>query len=65
MNLLSNASFLTCLFLASGTETVAVSHEDGSYRLYGYKWFTSASDADMSLTLARIQDEGGQVVDVR
>ncbi|XP_065830390.1 acyl-CoA dehydrogenase family member 11-like [Oscarella lobularis] len=49
--------------VASGTETVAVSHEDGSYRLYGYKWFTSASDADMSLTLARIQDEGGQVVD--
>ena len=26
-------------------------------RLYGYKWFSSATDSDMSLTLARL--EGG------
>ena len=26
------------------------------YRLYGYKFFSSATDADVSLTLARIVD---------
>ena len=29
---------------------------DGSYSLYGYKWFSSATDSDMSLTLARVVD---------
>lgn len=33
---------------------------DGTYKLYGYKWFSSATDADMSLTLARIADSEGQ-----
>eukprot|EP00118_Oscarella_pearsei_P006616 m.30174 g.30174 ORF g.30174 m.30174 type:complete len:587 (+) comp31309_c0_seq4:66-1826(+) len=47
--------------VALGTETVAVPQADGSYCLFGYKWFTSASDADMSIALARIQDETGQV----
>lgn len=34
------------------SETVAV-EEDGTYRLYGRKWFTSATTSQMALTLAR------------
>ncbi|XP_026178558.1 acyl-CoA dehydrogenase family member 11 [Mastacembelus armatus] len=45
--------------VATGTETVAVSQTDGSYKLHGFKWFTSATDADMTLTLARVQDRTG------
>uniref|UniRef100_A0A7N6AFI2 Acyl-CoA dehydrogenase family, member 11 n=1 Tax=Anabas testudineus TaxID=64144 RepID=A0A7N6AFI2_ANATE len=45
--------------VATGTETVAVPQTDGSYRLHGFKWFTSATDADMTLTLARVQDQTG------
>ncbi|XP_071755880.1 acyl-CoA dehydrogenase family member 11 [Centroberyx gerrardi] len=45
--------------VASGTETVAVPQGDGSYKLHGFKWFTSATDADMTLTLARVQDREG------
>lgn len=45
--------------VASGTETVAVPQADGSYKLHGFKWFTSATDADMTLTLARAQDGTG------
>ncbi|CAL8130588.1 unnamed protein product [Orchesella dallaii] len=45
--------------VANGTETVAVKQSDGSFNLYGYKWFSSATDADISLTLARIVDEEG------
>jgi alkylation response protein AidB-like acyl-CoA dehydrogenase len=33
---------------------LAVKTEDGSYRLYGYKWFTSATDSNMALTLGKI-----------
>jgi hypothetical protein len=29
---------------------------DGSYNLHGYKWFSSATDSDMALTLARVVD---------
>ena len=47
-----------------GTDTVAVPQEDGSYRLYGYKWFTSATDADIAFTLARVQDPQGLVTPV-
>ncbi|TNE45138.1 MAG: acyl-CoA dehydrogenase [Deltaproteobacteria bacterium] len=35
------------------TETVAKQDEDGTWRLYGRKWFTSAVTAQMALTLAR------------
>jgi alkylation response protein AidB-like acyl-CoA dehydrogenase len=35
------------------TETVARPEGDGRYRLYGTKWFTSATTAQMALTLAR------------
>jgi alkylation response protein AidB-like acyl-CoA dehydrogenase len=35
------------------SETRAVRTEDGTYRLYGTKWFTSAATSEMALTLAR------------
>ncbi|NXD70769.1 ACD11 dehydrogenase, partial [Eolophus roseicapillus] len=47
--------------VANGTETVARKQPDGTYRLYGFKWFTSAADSDVTLTLARIVDAAGQV----
>ncbi|KAL8559901.1 hypothetical protein ACOMHN_016947 [Nucella lapillus] len=49
--------------VARGTETVAVEQTDGSYRLYGYKWFSSATDADMTFTLARVVDKQGHTVE--
>ncbi|XP_061624137.1 acyl-CoA dehydrogenase family member 11-like isoform X2 [Phyllopteryx taeniolatus] len=45
--------------VAGGTETMAVLQTDGWYKLYGFKWFTSATDADMTLTLARVRDRTG------
>ena len=44
--------------VASGTETFAVPIDDkpGYYGLHGYKWFSSATDSDVSLALARIVD---------
>ena len=54
---------IVLLFVANGTEIVAVPQEDGTYRLHGYKWFdSSATDADMSLTLARVQNPDGSTV---
>ncbi|KAK2523064.1 acyl-CoA dehydrogenase family member 11 [Columba guinea] len=47
--------------VANGTETVARKQADGTYRLYGFKWFTSAADSDMALTLARVVDAEGCV----
>ena len=38
----------------SGTSAVA-RLEDGQYRLYGTKWFTSATTAPMAMTLARLE----------
>ncbi len=35
------------------SETVAKRNDDGSYALYGTKWFTSAITSEMTLTLAR------------
>ncbi|XP_031419468.1 acyl-CoA dehydrogenase family member 11-like [Clupea harengus] len=46
--------------VASGTETVAWPQADGTHKLQGFKWFTSATDADMTLTLARIPDKDGR-----
>ena len=43
--------FPVCVWPANGCETVAVAQEDGTYKLYGYKWFSSATDSDMTLTL--------------
>jgi len=48
--------------VAGGTETLAYEQPDGSYKLYGYKWFSSATDADITLTLARVVDKHGNVV---
>ena len=44
--------------LANTTETVAFPYKekDGKYHLYGYKYFCSAADSDLSLVLARILD---------
>ncbi|KAM4051391.1 acyl-CoA dehydrogenase family member 11-like [Anomaloglossus baeobatrachus] len=48
--------------VAHGTETVAHAQGDGTYKLYGYKWFTSATDADMTLTLGRSIDAQGHII---
>ncbi|XP_039628215.1 acyl-CoA dehydrogenase family member 11-like isoform X2 [Polypterus senegalus] len=45
--------------VAGGTETVAKAQPDGTYRLYGYKWFTSSTNSEMSLTLGRVVDSQG------
>ncbi|KAG8455626.1 hypothetical protein GDO86_001724 [Hymenochirus boettgeri] len=47
--------------VAAGTETMAQRQKDGTYILHGYKWFTSATDSDMSLTLARVVDSQGRL----
>ena len=52
-----------CSF-SPATDTVAVRQADGSFKLHGYKWFTSATDANMAFTLARIQDTQGLVTPV-
>lgn len=46
----------------SGTSTVA-RIENGSYRLFGTKWFTSATDSQLAVTLARDEspDAGGRL----
>ncbi|XP_012819170.1 novel acyl-CoA-dehydrogenase protein isoform X1 [Xenopus tropicalis] len=48
--------------VAGGTETIAHRQDDGTYRLRGYKWFTSATDSNMSLTLGRVVDNHGNTV---
>lgn len=40
----------------SGTQTVAKKDGNG-YKLYGVKWFTSATTSQMAMTLAKIEDE--------
>jgi alkylation response protein AidB-like acyl-CoA dehydrogenase len=50
-------------FTGKGTATLALPSTDGQYDLYGYKWFTSATDSDMALTLARDTDASGQPLD--
>lgn len=37
----------------SKTETIARQDDNGQWRLYGRKWFTSAATSEMTLTLAR------------
>ena len=49
---------------AQATETFAMpqSKQDPfAYKLYGYKWFSSATDSDMTITLARVLDENKNV----
>ncbi|AUN98922.1 acyl-CoA dehydrogenase [Bacteriovorax stolpii] len=45
----------------SNTETIA-RKIDGEWRLFGTKWFTSAITSEMSMALARIEDEQGNTV---
>ena len=52
------------ILIADGTETVAVKQADGSFKLCGIKWFSSAADSDMTLTLARIVDGDGNYTQV-
>lgn len=40
------------------SETVARQDEEGNWRLYGRKWFTSAATSQMTLTLARPEGNG-------
>ncbi len=40
----------------SGTGTRALPADDGTHRLYGTKWFTSATTSQMAMTLARLPD---------
>jgi hypothetical protein len=47
-------------YSGKGTATLALPSTYGQYDLYGYKWFTSATDSDMALTLARDTDANGQ-----
>lgn len=43
----------------SATETIAVSAEDGGWRLSGDKWFCSNPDAGFAMVLARSEEEAG------
>jgi len=44
----------------SNTETLAIKTPmTGVYNLYGYKWFTSATESQMSLGLAKIVKDDG------
>ena len=40
--------------VTKATQTVAIQGDNGRYKLYGYKWFSSATDADMTFALAKI-----------
>ena len=47
------------------SRTSTVAREDGGeYRLFGTKWFTSATTSPMAFTLARIEDENGTSSDL-
>lgn len=53
-------------YLGGSTETVAKGPmSDNSYLLYGYKWFSSATDARVAFTLARIMDSSGLITKVK
>jgi alkylation response protein AidB-like acyl-CoA dehydrogenase len=45
----------------SKTETIA-KKENGQWKLYGVKWFTSSTTSEMALALARIQDDEGNLI---
>lgn len=54
--------------VAGGTETLAVQDPNSKnmYKLYGYKFFSSATDADIALTLARMVDPAtGKITSVK
>lgn len=41
------------------TETIAQKGPNGEWQVSGFKWFSSATDADMTMLLARIVDDKG------
>lgn len=45
----------------SSTQTLAIHKEGNIYSLYGLKWFTSAIDADICFTLAKIKNPNGEI----
>ena len=51
--------------VGGATDTIAVprtdNHEIFTHNLHGYKWFTSATDSEMCLSLARNVDENGEI----
>lgn len=47
--------------VSDGTETEAVLQSENLYKLHGYKWFSSATDSDMTITLARVLDKDNKV----
>lgn len=59
-----NFSLKVDFFIGDGASTLAKYESEGIYRLYGYKWFTSATDADVSLTLGRVMDQEGKATKV-
>ncbi|CAE1248356.1 unnamed protein product [Acanthosepion pharaonis] len=49
--------------VAASTETIAKKEdEEDFYRLFGNKWFTSATDANIAFTLAHIVGKDGQLL---
>ena len=42
---LFNCLFIFKFFKANGTETYAIHQKEDFYKLYGYKWFSSATDS--------------------
>ncbi|CAD6187696.1 unnamed protein product [Caenorhabditis auriculariae] len=49
--------------VGGGCDTYAVHVGDNKYRLHGYKWFSSAIDSDVALTLARVVDPDGTTLE--
>jgi alkylation response protein AidB-like acyl-CoA dehydrogenase len=47
----------------ASTQTTAVHIEGNKYALYGLKWFTSAIDANVTFTLAKIKQSNGELDD--
>jgi alkylation response protein AidB-like acyl-CoA dehydrogenase len=43
------------------TQTIAKHLEGNKYSLHGLKWFTSAIDANITFTLAKIQHQTGKI----
>jgi alkylation response protein AidB-like acyl-CoA dehydrogenase len=47
----------------ASTQTTAVLIKDNQYSLNGLKWFTSAIDANITFTLAKIKHPNGDIDD--
>ena len=57
ISLYINININVCFFKANGTETIALQQSNNMYKLFGYKWFSSATDSDITITLAKIPDQ--------